>query len=106
MPRFLLQLFVFGLAFFAFEAFAEDTEIKVGHSRLDPSEVTISAGDTITFHNEDQMPGGHSIVVDDGAFKSPALAEGDTWSHTFGEPGTHDFHIGEHPDAKGTITVN
>ena len=105
MRRFVPHLFIIGAALFAFQAFAEDTSIAVGHSRLDPSEASISAGDTVSFHNEDEMPGGHSIVADDGSFKSPALAKGDSWSHTFSELGAHDFHIKEHPGAKGTITV-
>ena len=53
----------------------------------------------------DEMPGGHSIVADDGSFQSPGLAKGESWTHTFDEPGTHSYSIKEHPKARGSITV-
>ena len=84
---------------------ADDAIVQVGHNRLEPTEVSISAGGTVTFHNQDEMPGGHSIVADDGSFESPALAKDDSWSHTFEKSGTYPYHIKEHPEAKGKIVV-
>jgi len=89
----------------ATSALADPTVIKVGHNRIDPAECTIEAGAAVTFLNEDQMPGGHTIVADDGSFESPALAKDQEWSHTFEEPGTYTFTIKQHPSAKGTVTV-
>jgi plastocyanin len=87
-------------------AFAADSAtVKVGHNRLEPAELTVAAGTTVTFHNEDEMPGGHSIVADDGSFKSPGLAKGQDWSHTFSKPGTYSYMIKEHPSAKGKVIV-
>lgn len=86
-------------------ALADTTVVKVGHNRLDPSEVTVEAGSTVTFLNEDQMPGGHTVVADDGSFESPGLAKGQEWSHTFEKPGTYTYIIKEHPSAQGKIIV-
>jgi plastocyanin len=87
-------------------ALADDAvTVKVGHNRLEPAEVTIEAGTTVTFHNEDQMPGGHSIVADDGSFKSPGLAKDEKWSHKFEKAGTFTYSIKEHPSAKGKVIV-
>jgi plastocyanin len=86
-------------------AAAEDTMVHVGHNRLDPAEITIAVGDTVTFHNMDAMPGGHTIVADDDSFSSPPLAKDEAWSHTFSEAGTHGYHIKEHPGAKGKVVV-
>lgn len=86
-------------------AWADDAMVHVGHGKLDPAEVTVSAGDTVVFHNVDAMPGGHTVVADDGAFRSPALEKDQQWSHTFTEAGRHPYRISEHPDAQGVIVV-
>jgi plastocyanin len=91
--------------FIATAALAETTTVKIGHNRVDPAELTVQAGSTVTFGNEDQMPGGHTIVADDGSFESPALAKGEEWSHTFEKPGTYTYIIKQHPSAKGKIVV-
>ena len=95
------------LALLAFPLIVEaaDTTVEVGHNRLEPAEVTIGAGAKVAFHNQDEMPGGHTIVADDGSFESPPLAKDDSWSREFTEPGTYKYHIKEHPDAKGKIIV-
>ncbi len=79
--------------------------IEVGHNRVEPASVTIQAGESVTFHNRDAMPGGHTIVAEDGSFRSPPLAKDQTWSHRFEAPGTHAFRIEQHPDAEGTVVV-
>jgi plastocyanin len=84
---------------------ADGATVKVGHNRLEPAEITIAAGTTVTFHNEDQMPGGHSIVADDGSFKSPGLAKDQSWSHKFEKAGTYSYSIEEHPSARGKVIV-
>jgi len=84
---------------------AEEVVVKVGHNRLEPAEITVEAGTTVTFLNEDQMPGGHTLVADDGSFESPPLEKGQTWQHTFEEPGVHAYKIEEHPSAVGKVTV-
>ena len=39
---------------FSLSATAEEVIIQVGHKRLEPSEVSISTGGTVTFHNQDE----------------------------------------------------
>lgn len=87
-------------------AAAGDTTVEVGHNRLEPAKVMIAAGETVTFHNQDEMPGGHTIVATDGTFQSPPLAKDETWSHTFDEPGTYRVRIKEHPDTTAEIMVH
>ena len=86
-------------------ALAGEPTVAVGHNRLTPSKLTVKPGTTVTFENQDEMPGGHTIVADDGSFESPGLAKGQSWSHTFDEPGTYPYSIKEHPAAKGSVTV-
>ena len=98
----LTSLLLLGLAA---PALAGDVTVTVGHGRLAPAEVTVAPGDKVTWNNVDQMPGGHSVVADDGSFASPSLDKDEKWSHTFERTGRFLYHIGEHPDAKGNVTV-
>jgi plastocyanin len=93
-----------GLAL-ALPAAAAEVTVTVGHNRIDPAQVTIQAGDTVVFHNVDEMPGGHTISAKDGSFASPPLAKDQKWSHTFEETGKVPIQIEQHPKAVGEIVV-
>ena len=82
-----------------------ETVVQVGHNRLEPADIMVKAGETVKFHNQDSMPGGHTIVSDEGKFSSPPLAKDESWTHTFDEAGSFPYHIEQHPSAKGTVTV-
>lgn len=87
-------------------AFAgEDATVRIGHDRVQPAEVTVEAGETVTFLNEEKMPGGHTIAATDGSFSSPPLDVDESWEKSFEEPGRYDFRIEEHPEATGTVVV-
>lgn len=63
--------------------------------------VTIEAGTTVTWEwNDGSME--HNVVFEE--FESPLQAEG-TFTHTFEEPGTFDYHCQPHPFMTGTIFV-
>lgn len=62
---------------------------------LDPQEVHIKAGESVTWKNEDRrshqiMSGAPPVMTDD--FVSPNLQKGDSWTHTFDEPGEYPYH--------------
>ncbi|MFQ5513610.1 MAG: cupredoxin domain-containing protein [Myxococcota bacterium] len=84
---------------------ADEIMIHVMHGKLDPARIEISAGDTVVFHNLDEMPGGHTIVAHDGSFESPPLAKDQQWRYRFDKSGTYSFRIKQHPAAVGTIVV-
>lgn len=86
-------------------ATAAGATIEVGHGRLEPALVQIGAGQSVTFHNVDKMPGGHTVMAPDGSFSSPPLDEDDSWSHSFDVPGVYPVQIKEHPAAKASIVV-
>ncbi len=87
------------------EATAAGARIEVRHNNLSPAMVQIDAGQTVTFHNVDKMPGGHTVAAVDGSFSSPPLDEGQDWSHGFDVPGVYQVRIKEHPNAKASIVV-
>jgi plastocyanin len=102
----LLGALVFGLASAAPQARADEgPTVTVGHNRIEPAQVTIEAGGSVTFHNVDAMPGGHTVVADDGSFESPPLEKDQKWSHAFESPGSHRIRIKQHPNATGEIVV-
>lgn len=84
---------------------AGDVTVKVGHGSFEPSEVAIEAGDTVTFTNTQEMPGGHTVVFDELDVRSKGLAKGESWSHTFEKAGTYRFRVEEHPDNAGSVAV-
>jgi len=89
----------------ALPALAAEVTVTVGHNRIDPAQVKINAGDTVVFHNVDEMPGGHTVAAKDGSFASPPLAKDQKWSHIFEKAGTYPIGIQQHPDATGEIVV-
>lgn len=87
------------------EATAAGATITVSHESLSPAEVQIGAGQSVTFHNVVEMPGGHTVMASDGSFSSPALMKDQSWSHSFDVPGVYTVGIKEHPAATATIIV-
>jgi len=82
-----------------------DVTIEVGHNRIAPATVTIKKGESVTFHNVDEMPGGHTIAAEDGSFQSPPLAKGQDYTHKFETSGKVKVKIVQHPQATGEIIV-
>jgi plastocyanin len=75
---------------------------------FEPQTVTIKAGETVTFKNEDRrtreiMSGAPPVMTDE--FVSPPLEKGQSWSHTFDTPGEYPFHDMRIPGRVGTIIV-
>lgn len=68
-----------------------------------PGAATIKRGTTLTWTNEDEAV--HTIVADDGAFRSGRLGLGATFSHTFDTPGTISYTCTIHPSMKAQVVV-
>ena len=68
-----------------------------------PSRIEIAAGTTITWTNNDPLA--HTITADDRSWDSGEIAPGQTWSHTFTQPGEFAFHCTPHPFMKGVLVV-
>jgi plastocyanin len=68
-----------------------------------PSAITVSIGTTVVWTNEDSVS--HTIVSETMVFQSGTMPTGDTFSYTFNDKGSFDYHCGIHPSMKGTVTV-
>jgi plastocyanin len=68
-----------------------------------PASLTIKAGSTVTWTNEDDEP--HTIVSDAGLFRSAALDTNESFSFRFATPGTYHYACSIHPRMLGQIVV-
>src|SRR5438270_1189021 len=65
--------------------------------------LTVRVGDTVTWTNHDQAQ--HDVVTTSApaAFRSPLLAQGQSWSQTFTVPGTYSYYCSVHPDMRAQV---
>mgnify|MGYP000872396226 CR=1 FL=1 len=82
---------------------AGDKLVTIGNFAFSPAEITIPAGTTLTFRNDDDMV--HSVVAEDGSFRSTGLDTGDTFTFTFSKPGDYAYVCGLHPFMHGKVKV-
>ena len=69
-----------------------------------PRMVTIKAGQSVTFKNDD-VGMAHSVFGEKGEFASPMLAPGGTFTKQFDQKAVVHFQCAPHPWMKGTIVV-
>ncbi|MFF5138396.1 plastocyanin/azurin family copper-binding protein [Streptomyces sp. NPDC013157] len=70
-----------------------------------PRSLTITAGDTVTWVNQDQAP--HDVKTTSGpaSVHSPMLNKGGTWSYTFTTAGTYGYVCTVHPGMTAQLMV-
>lgn len=83
--------------------YAADIEVKIDNFTFNPQQVTVKAGDTVTWVNHDDIP--HTATSKTGVFKSKALDTDDKFSFTFTTPGTFAYFCALHPHMPGSIVV-
>lgn len=81
---------------------AADTAVKISNFTFNPPQITVKAGTTVTWTNEDDIP--HTIVSPP-SIRSKALDSDDKFSFTFTTPGTYKYFCGLHPHMTGAIVV-
>jgi plastocyanin len=99
---FLLSLLALGLIALP-SGLAATTDISITSTGFHPNAVTIPAGDTLTWTNNDTAR--HQVVANDGSFSSPVLAAKQSYSHAFKTGGSFAYHDGLHPSLRGSVTV-
>jgi plastocyanin len=82
---------------------AATVAVKITASGFSPKTVTINQGDTVKWSNDDKV--NHQLVANNGAFASPILKPGQTYSFTFNTAGKIGYHDALKPTFTGTITV-
>ena len=96
-------LLVAAATFAARSAPATDAEVDIDQFTFLPQRITVKAGTTVTWINEDDVP--HTVASSGKLFKSKALDTADKFSFTFTTPGTYDYFCSVHPHMTGAVVV-
>ena len=98
-----VAVFAVAAGFSASSAQAADVEVDIDQFAVAPQHITVKAGTTVTWTNEDDVP--HTIASSSKLFKSKALDTGDKFSFTFTTPGTYEYFCSLHPHMTGAVVV-
>lgn len=88
--------------------------VSIEDFQFTPGTLTIKAGETVTWTNEGGAPHTVTSTAEGGPLKSPMMKPGESYRHTFSEPGTYEYRClphsaqgkgGEYTGMVGTIVV-
>jgi len=79
-------------------------QVLIKNFAFEPADLTINAGDSVEFINEDSAP--HTATADNGSFDTGNLRRGQKATLTFATAGTYSYFCAVHPRMKGSLTVN
>ena len=82
---------------------ATPTAVEIHDMRFEPAILTITAGTTVTWLNEDNSP--HTVTERGRSFRSSALDTKDRFSYTFAAPGEFAYFCTLHPMMVGKVIV-
>lgn len=94
---------VAALLSFSRAALAADATVKIDNFTFDPPRLTVKAGTTVTWYNEDDIP--HTVAAVGKQFRSKALDTDGKFSFTFTTPGSYEYFCSLHPHMTGMIVV-
>ncbi len=85
------------------EKTASTAEVKIDNFVFGPAAITVPAGTTVTWINQDDIP--HTVVSTDKVFKSKVLDTDEKFSFTFSKPGEYPYFCSIHPKMTGKVVV-
>jgi plastocyanin len=80
-----------------------DTTVTIADFAFSPNAITVQAGSTVTWVNNDAVP--HTATGDNGEFDTGSIAPGGSATITFDTAGTIAYHCTIHPNMTASITV-
>ena len=84
----------------------EPVTVRMIDNVFSPASLTVSAGTTVIWVNDDFASGEyHDVISEDGAVFTDPFAPGDYTSYTFSTPGVYGYYCDLHLGMFGTITV-
>lgn len=78
-------------------------EIEMDDMMYSPIDVTIDAGNTVRFTNNDSV--NHTVTGDNGRWGSGTMLPGESYVIRFSEAGTYTFYCSYHPEMTGAVYV-
>jgi plastocyanin len=85
------------------EASSTAPTVLIDRYMFGPDMLTVPVGTAVTWTNNDADE--HTVVAMDKAFRSGALAKGQSFSFTFAKAGTYHYLCSIHPFMVATVTV-
>jgi plastocyanin len=80
----------------------EGEVVAIADFKYDPAELSVPAGTTVSWMNEDGAP--HTVTFDDGP-DCGRLSQGDSTALTFDTPGEYSYFCALHPNMRASVTV-
>lgn len=100
-----LFLAVFLLATLAVRADTETIEVTIQDYRYEPAELTVRAGTTVRWLNNETRTSHSILFTGPDGFESERIFPGESWERTFDKPGVYTYSCGPHPEMHGIVTV-
>jgi plastocyanin len=82
---------------------SQEVVVKIDNFSYMPHDITVAAGTTIIWVNNDDIP--HTVVSTTDVFKSRALDTDDKFSFKFDKPGTYEYFCSIHPKMTAKVIV-
>jgi plastocyanin len=82
---------------------ASPATVTIDNFDFSPMTLTVAAGTTVTWTNNDDIP--HTVRAVDGSFHSKAMDTADSYSFTFAKPGVYSYFCSVHPKMVGKVIV-
>ncbi|MEO8755164.1 MAG: plastocyanin/azurin family copper-binding protein [Casimicrobiaceae bacterium] len=79
------------------------TKVSIANFVFTPALLTIAAGDTVIWTNDDGAP--HGLTYRDGVKGTDVLLPGASFARTYDKPGTFDYLCAVHPYMSGKVVV-
>src|SRR5215470_5785598 len=79
------------------------SEVKIDNFTFTAQSITVPAGTEVTWVNRDDIP--HTVVSQDGFFKTKALATDERFSFKFSQPGKYHYFCSIHPKMTAEVVV-
>jgi plastocyanin len=79
------------------------TAIDIDNFTFSPPTITVAAGTTVKWTNDDDIP--HTVRAVDGSFHSKAMDTADSYAFTFTKPGVYSYFCSLHPKMVGKVVV-
>ena len=76
--------------------------VEIANFAFSPTVITVEVGATVTWTNKDEDA--HTVAITGTAVSKP-LQSGDSYAHTFGQPGTYMYRCTIHPNMRGMVVV-
>ena len=87
----------------AVQASGDTVRIVMQNLAYQTPRLEIAPGTTVVWENRDAVP--HTSTSNQGLWDSGLIDAGQSWSYTFGQAGSFDYHCTPHPFMVGTIIV-